>query len=124
MKKLKKSDGFEIWRDLSWKKINNLVEQRLTFLQNPKICNETNSMFVNRFENENCGFLCQLETMTKWMILGYGTEKTLVLNNEISDSFEGFFSPMSDTCSSMKNGTQPSSFLQPIFNNFFNFDIF
>lgn len=77
MNQLQHFDTFEIWRKKEAEDLSDLVQRRLTNLQNPTNC-ESARKLVCRL-NKGCGYGCQLHHVVYCLIMAYATERTMVI---------------------------------------------
>ncbi|KAG7199674.1 hypothetical protein KM043_014264 [Ampulex compressa] len=108
--KMKKTDGYDEWREKEAKDLSDLVQKRFTYLQNPKDCNKAKKLICSL--NKGCGFGCQIHHITYCFLVAYGTERTLIIKSKgwryHKDGWESVFKPLSDTCLST-NGVSHSN---------------
>ena len=97
---MKMSDGYEHWRYKEAKDLSDLVQRRLTYLQNPEDCS-TAKKLVCRL-NKGCGYGCQLHHVVYCFIMAYATERTLIIKSKgwryHKGGWEEVFQPVSDSC--------------------------
>ena len=79
LEEISEVDGFKSWRERENKELSNLLQSRILFLQNPENCSTAPKLFC-KF-NKLCGFGCQFEHMVSCLMLAYGTNRTLVLDD-------------------------------------------
>ncbi|XP_045168522.2 alpha-(1,6)-fucosyltransferase-like [Mercenaria mercenaria] len=95
-------DGVGVWREKESRKLGDLVQNRLSYLQNPKNCQTAKKMLCNL--GKGCGYGCQLHHVTYCLLMSYATGRTLVLQSEgwryASKGWETVFQPLSKTCTS------------------------
>jgi glycoprotein 6-alpha-L-fucosyltransferase len=110
MIQLRQNDGYEYWRQIESKKLSELVQKRLQFLQNPPDCGTARKLICRL--NKGCGWGCQLHHLVYCFIVAYATERTLILKSKgwryHKGGFEEIFLPLSDTCTD-PNGESHSS---------------
>ncbi|XP_055612862.1 alpha-(1,6)-fucosyltransferase [Uranotaenia lowii] len=107
---MRASDGYEFWRYKESKDLSDLVQKRLTFLQNPEDCSSARKLVCRL--NKGCGYGCQLHHVVYCFIMAYATERTLILKSKgwryHKAGWEEVFQPISDTCSSADGATHAS----------------
>ncbi|XP_076365663.1 alpha-(1,6)-fucosyltransferase-like isoform X2 [Tachypleus tridentatus] len=100
LKKLQQVDGMETWRQKESQELSDLVQRRLTYLQNPKDCSKTNKLVCDI--DKNCGFGCQVHHVVYCFIVAYGTQRTLILRSKnwrySREGWETMFKPISVNC--------------------------
>lgn len=110
MAQMRASDGYEFWRYKESKDLSDLVQKRLTYLQNPEDCNSARKLICRL--NKGCGYGCQLHHVVYCFIMAYATERTLILNSKgwryHKAGWEEVFQPISDTCLSSNGATHAS----------------
>lgn len=110
MEKMKMSDGFETWRHDESKNLSDLVQRRLTALQNPQDCNTAKKLICRL--NKGCGYGCQLHHVVYCFIMAYATERTMILKSKgwryHKGGWEEVFKPVSQTCTD-SNGISHAS---------------
>lgn len=93
-------DGFAEWRQAENEDLSNLVQRRLTYLQNPKNCKTARKLICDL--NKGCGYGCQLHHAVYCFIVAYGSERTLILKSRgwrySRPGWEKVFLPISNTC--------------------------
>jgi len=93
-------DGHNDWRLQEAKDLEDLVQNRLKSLQNPKDCGSAKKLLCNL--NKGCGYGCQLHHAVYCFIVAYGTQRTLILKSKgwryNRNGYEEIFQPLSDTC--------------------------
>lgn len=99
------SDGFEQWRVQDSKDLSELMQKRLTALQNPEDCDSAKKLVCSL--NKGCGYGCQVHHALYCFIVAYGTERMLVLKSKgwryNKAGFEEVFLPLSESCPGMPN---------------------
>eukprot|EP00057_Strongylocentrotus_purpuratus_P029727 XP_011684201.1 PREDICTED: alpha-(1,6)-fucosyltransferase-like [Strongylocentrotus purpuratus] len=104
---LSQGDGNSSWKQNESKKLSNLIQQRLHFLQNPPDCSKAKKIVCN-FE-VRCGFGCQTHHLSFCMIMADGTGRTLILESKgwdyAEEGWEKFFRPLSENCLDRKGET-------------------
>ncbi|KAJ8270052.1 hypothetical protein GJAV_G00109820 [Gymnothorax javanicus] len=97
---LSQTDGAGDWREMEAKHLSDLVQNRLTYLQNPADCSKARKLVCNI--NKGCGFGCQLHHVVYCFMIAYGTERTLILESQkwryATSGWETVFRPVSDSC--------------------------
>lgn len=100
-------DNAEEWRNKESQKLGDLVQRRLTYLQNPENCESAKKVLCNL--GKGCGYGCQLHHVTYCLLVAYATQRTLVLQSEgwryASRGWETVFQPLSKTCTSTMGQT-------------------
>lgn len=100
LQKLKENDGYEEWRAQESEDLSNLVQERLTKLQNPDNCDSAKKLLCNL--NKGCGYGCQIHHAIYCFITAYGSQRTLILKSSgwryNKKGFEEVFLPLSNTC--------------------------
>lgn len=102
LQQMKENDGYEEWRRQEAEDLSDLVQQRLTKLQNPSDCNSAQKLLCNL--NKGCGYGCQIHHAIYCFITAYGSKRTMILKSSgwryNKKGFEEVFLPLSDTCTS------------------------
>ncbi|XP_066550555.1 alpha-(1,6)-fucosyltransferase isoform X2 [Amia ocellicauda] len=97
---LSQSDGAGDWREKEAKDLSDLVQNRITYLQNPKDCSKARKLVCNI--NKGCGYGCQLHHVVYCFMIAYGTQRTLILESQnwryATSGWETVFKPVSETC--------------------------
>ncbi|XP_006632780.1 alpha-(1,6)-fucosyltransferase isoform X1 [Lepisosteus oculatus] len=97
---LSQSDGAGEWREKEAKDLSDLVQNRISYLQNPKDCSKARKLVCNI--NKGCGYGCQLHHVVYCFMIAYGTQRTLILESQnwryATSGWETVFKPVSDTC--------------------------
>lgn len=97
---LGRADGAAEWREQEAKALTELVQNRISYLQNPVDCSTARKLVCNI--NKGCGFGCQLHHATYCFLLAYGTKRTLVLESQgwryAPGGWSSVFLPVSNTC--------------------------
>ncbi|XP_022246001.1 alpha-(1,6)-fucosyltransferase-like isoform X2 [Limulus polyphemus] len=110
LEKLKELDGMAVWRQEESKKLSDLVQQRLKYLQNPKDCSKARKLICSL--NKGCGYGCQIHHVVYCFIVAYGTQRTLILHSKnwrySSQGWETVYQPVSDTCTDDSGITRSS----------------
>ncbi|CAH1263842.1 FUT8 [Branchiostoma lanceolatum] len=98
--RLRDADGGLAWRQQEAHALQDLVQRRLHYLQNPKDCSKAKKLLCNL--NKGCGYGCQLHHVVYCFMVAYGTERTMILNSQgwrySSGGWEKVFLPLSETC--------------------------
>uniref|UniRef100_A0A8C6NI20 Alpha-(1,6)-fucosyltransferase n=2 Tax=Nothobranchius furzeri TaxID=105023 RepID=A0A8C6NI20_NOTFU len=98
---LSQADGVGEWRLKEAKDLSDLVQNRITFLQNPPDCSKARKLVCNI--NKGCGYGCQLHHVVYCFMIAYGTQRTLILESHnwryAPGGWETVFLPISNTCS-------------------------
>lgn len=118
---MKVNDGYERWRHIESKKLSDLIQRRLHYLQNPADCSTAKKLICRL--NKGCGLGCQLHHLVYCFIVAYATERTLILKSKgwryHKGGFEEIYLPLSDTCLDA-NGVTHSAWPGNLFK--FSFD--
>uniref|UniRef100_UPI00398F397B alpha-(1,6)-fucosyltransferase isoform X2 n=1 Tax=Pristiophorus japonicus TaxID=55135 RepID=UPI00398F397B len=97
---LSQTDGAAEWREKEAKDLTDLVQRRITYLQNPKDCNKAKKLVCNI--NKGCGYGCQLHHVVYCFMIAYGTQRTLILESQnwrySTGGWETVFKAVSETC--------------------------
>uniref|UniRef100_A0A8C1IB34 Alpha-(1,6)-fucosyltransferase n=1 Tax=Cyprinus carpio TaxID=7962 RepID=A0A8C1IB34_CYPCA len=97
---LSQADGAGDWREKEAKELSDLVQNRITYLQNPQDCSKARKLLCNI--NKGCGYGCQLHHVVYCFMIAYGTQRTLILESQnwryATGGWETVFKPVSDTC--------------------------
>ncbi|KAK7505522.1 hypothetical protein BaRGS_00003267 [Batillaria attramentaria] len=97
---LRHVDKDEEWRIAESRRLGDLVQRRLEFLQNPSDCNQAKLVVCDL--QKGCGFGCQLHHVTYCLLVGYAMQRTLVLKSKgwryASKGWDTVFQPLSKTC--------------------------
>jgi len=100
LEQAKENDGYEAWRAQEAADLSDLVQTRLTHLQNPDDCGAARKLVCNL--NKGCGYGCQIHHAVYCFITAYGTQRTLVLNSKgwryNKKGYQEVFQPVSETC--------------------------
>ncbi|XP_067847434.1 alpha-(1,6)-fucosyltransferase isoform X2 [Heptranchias perlo] len=103
---LSQTDGADEWREKEAKDLTDLVQRRITYLQNPKDCSKAKKLVCNI--NKGCGYGCQLHHVVYCFMIAYGTQRTLILESQnwrySTGGWETVFKPVSETCTD-RSGT-------------------
>ncbi|XP_009696980.1 PREDICTED: alpha-(1,6)-fucosyltransferase-like [Cariama cristata] len=103
---LSQTDGAGDWREKEAKDLTDLVQRRITYLQNPKDCSKAKKLVCNI--NKGCGYGCQLHHVVYCFMIAYGTQRTLILESQnwryATGGWETVFRPVSETCTD-RSGT-------------------
>ncbi|KAI2654490.1 Alpha-(1,6)-fucosyltransferase [Labeo rohita] len=98
---LSQADGAGDWREKEAKELSDLVQNRITYLQNPQDCSKARKLVCNI--NKGCGYGCQLHHVVYCFMIAYGTQRTLILESQnwryATGGWETVFKPVSETCS-------------------------
>ncbi|XP_056679666.1 alpha-(1,6)-fucosyltransferase-like [Monodelphis domestica] len=104
---LSQADGAGYWREKEAKNLTELVQRRITYLQNPKNCEKAKKLVCNI--NKNCGYGCQLHHVVYCFMIAYGTQRTLILESHkwhyATGGWETVFRPLSETCTNREGST-------------------
>uniref|UniRef100_A0A671Q8T0 Alpha-(1,6)-fucosyltransferase n=1 Tax=Sinocyclocheilus anshuiensis TaxID=1608454 RepID=A0A671Q8T0_9TELE len=97
---LSQVDGAGDWREKEAKELSDLVQNRITYLQNPQDCSKARKLVCNI--NKGCGYGCQLHHVVYCFMIAYGTQRTLILESQnwryATGGWETVFKPVSETC--------------------------
>uniref|UniRef100_A0A4W5S128 Alpha-(1,6)-fucosyltransferase n=1 Tax=Hucho hucho TaxID=62062 RepID=A0A4W5S128_9TELE len=97
---LSQADGAGDWREKEAKDLSDLVQNRITYLQNPQDCSKARKLVCNI--NKGCGYGCQLHHVVYCFMIAYGTQRTLILESQnwryATGGWETVFLPVSQTC--------------------------
>ncbi|KAF4083823.1 hypothetical protein AMELA_G00121760 [Ameiurus melas] len=97
---LSQADGAGDWREKEAKDLSDLVQNRITYLQNPPDCAKAHKLVCNI--NKGCGYGCQLHHVVYCFMIAYGTQRTLILESQnwryATGGWETVFKPVSETC--------------------------
>ncbi|KAL7871428.1 hypothetical protein SRHO_G00064110 [Serrasalmus rhombeus] len=97
---LSQADGAGEWREKEAKDLTMLVQNRISYLQNPPDCSKARKLVCNI--NKGCGYGCQLHHVVYCFMIAYGTQRTLILESHnwryANNGWETVFRPVSDTC--------------------------
>uniref|UniRef100_A0A3B4A904 Alpha-(1,6)-fucosyltransferase n=2 Tax=Periophthalmus magnuspinnatus TaxID=409849 RepID=A0A3B4A904_9GOBI len=97
---LSQADGVGEWRAKEAKDLSDLVQNRITYLQNPPDCSKARKLVCNI--NKGCGYGCQLHHVVYCFMIAYGTQRTLILESHnwryAPGGWETVFLPVSNTC--------------------------
>uniref|UniRef100_A0A3Q2CB70 Fucosyltransferase 8b (alpha (1,6) fucosyltransferase) n=1 Tax=Cyprinodon variegatus TaxID=28743 RepID=A0A3Q2CB70_CYPVA len=103
---LSQADGVGEWRVKEAKDLSDLVQNRITYLQNPPDCSKARKLVCNI--NKGCGYGCQLHHVVYCFMIAYGTQRTLILESHnwryAPGGWETVFLPVSNTCTD-RSGT-------------------
>ncbi|XP_029820130.1 alpha-(1,6)-fucosyltransferase isoform X2 [Manacus vitellinus] len=104
---LSQTDGAGDWREKEAKDLTDLVQRRITYLQNPKDCSKAKKLVCNI--NKGCGYGCQLHHVVYCFMIAYGTQRTLILESQnwryATGGWETVFRPVSETCTDRSGST-------------------
>uniref|UniRef100_A0A8C7FLY4 Alpha-(1,6)-fucosyltransferase n=1 Tax=Oncorhynchus kisutch TaxID=8019 RepID=A0A8C7FLY4_ONCKI len=97
---LSQADGVGDWRVKEARDLSNLVQSRITYLQNPQDCSKARKLVCNI--NKGCGYGCQLHHVVYCFMIAYGTQRTLILESHnwryATGGWETVFHPVSNSC--------------------------
>ncbi|XP_054159027.1 alpha-(1,6)-fucosyltransferase-like [Oppia nitens] len=99
-----------IWRKSEFKRLNDLVKNKINELQNPvkDKCGSTKKLICQL--NKGCGFGCQIHHLVYCMIVAMATKRTLIMNSQnwryaqskskgsSNKGWDSVFLPLSQTC--------------------------
>uniref|UniRef100_A0A8D0H842 Alpha-(1,6)-fucosyltransferase n=1 Tax=Sphenodon punctatus TaxID=8508 RepID=A0A8D0H842_SPHPU len=104
---LSQTDGTGEWREKEAKDLTELVQRRITYLQNPKDCSKAKKLVCNI--NKGCGYGCQLHHVVYCFMIAYGTQRTLILESQnwryATGGWETVFRPVRETCTDRSGST-------------------
>ncbi|XP_073672812.1 alpha-(1,6)-fucosyltransferase-like [Garra rufa] len=104
---LSQADGAGDWREKEARDLSNLVQNRISFLQNPQDCSKARKLVCNI--NKGCGYGCQLHHVVYCFMIAYGTQRVLILESHnwryAPKGWETVFRPVSDTCTDRSGAT-------------------
>ncbi|KAM7367726.1 hypothetical protein PAMP_014006 [Pampus punctatissimus] len=104
---LSQADGVGEWRVKEAKDLSDLVQNRITYLQNPPDCSKARKLVCNI--NKGCGYGCQLHHVVYCFMIAYGTQRTLILESHnwryAPGGWETVFLPVSNTCTDRSGAT-------------------
>ena len=96
-------DGYNSWREKENNELIDLVQKRISYIQNPKNCSSAKKLLYTL--DGQCGFGCQFHRIVICLIISYATGRTLMLDTrnwsyscDGVGAFEEIFRPISDTC--------------------------
>uniref|UniRef100_H2ZNX0 Alpha-(1,6)-fucosyltransferase n=1 Tax=Ciona savignyi TaxID=51511 RepID=H2ZNX0_CIOSA len=88
------------WREKEAKELQQLVQNRINYVQNPKDCSTAKQLVCNL--NKGCGFGCQIHHLAYCFMVAYGTQRTLIIESKSwrynPEGWESVFLPASETC--------------------------
>ncbi|XP_052441865.1 alpha-(1,6)-fucosyltransferase-like [Carassius gibelio] len=97
---LSQADGAGDWRQKEARDLSSLVQNRISFLQNPQDCSKARKLVCNI--NKGCGYGCQLHHVVYCFMIAYGTQRVLILESHnwryAPKGWETVFRAVSDTC--------------------------
>lgn len=97
---MREADGYEEWRREESRALGDLVQRRLTRVQNPKDCDKARKVVCSL--NKGCGYGCQVHHAAYCLIMAYGSQRTLVLHSKgwrySQRGWETVYQPVSNTC--------------------------
>ncbi|XP_019723499.1 alpha-(1,6)-fucosyltransferase [Hippocampus comes] len=104
---LSQADGVGEWRMKEAKDLSDLVQNRITYLQNPPDCGKARKLVCNI--NKGCGYGCQLHHVVYCFMIAYGTQRTLILESHnwryAPSGWESVFLPVSNSCTDRSGAT-------------------
>ncbi|CAJ1077102.1 alpha-(1%2C6)-fucosyltransferase [Xyrichtys novacula] len=104
---LSQADGVGEWRIKEAKDLSDLVQNRITYLQNPPDCSKARKLVCNI--NKGCGYGCQLHHVVYCFMIAYGTQRTLILESHnwryAPGGWETVFLPVSNSCTDRSGAT-------------------
>ncbi|KAG1662109.1 Alpha-(1,6)-fucosyltransferase [Nymphon striatum] len=88
------------WREKEAKELGDIIQKRITKLQNPANCNTARKLTCRL--DKGCGYGCQIHHVLYCFLVAYGTERTLILKSHnwryAKKGWESVFKPISDSC--------------------------
>jgi glycoprotein 6-alpha-L-fucosyltransferase len=110
LEQLRVNDGYEDWRTREAEDLSNLVQKRLTTLQNPEDCGNAKRLLCNL--NKGCGYGCQIHHAVYCFITAYGSKRTMILHSKgwryNKKGYQEVFQPVSNTCTAEDGGSHSS----------------
>ncbi|ROL43023.1 Alpha-(1,6)-fucosyltransferase [Anabarilius grahami] len=104
---LSQADGAGDWREKEARDLSSLVQNRISYLQNPQDCSKARKLVCNI--NKGCGYGCQLHHVVYCFMIAYGTQRVLILESHnwryAPKGWESVFRPVSDTCTDRSGAT-------------------
>ncbi|XP_051951263.1 alpha-(1,6)-fucosyltransferase-like [Xyrauchen texanus] len=104
---LSQADGAGDWREKEARDVSSLVQNRISYLQNPQDCSKARKLVCNI--NKGCGYGCQLHHVVYCFMIAYGTQRVLILESHnwryAPKGWETVFRPVSDTCTDRSGAT-------------------
>ncbi|XP_073789892.1 alpha-(1,6)-fucosyltransferase isoform X4 [Danio rerio] len=104
---LAQADGAGEWRDKEARDLSILVQNRISFLQNPQDCSKARKLVCNI--NKGCGYGCQLHHVVYCFMIAYGTQRVLILESHnwryAPKGWETVFKAVSETCTDRSGAT-------------------
>ncbi|CAF1024054.1 unnamed protein product [Rotaria sp. Silwood1] len=74
-------DGYQSWREREHKSLSKLMQERLTFLQNPsKRCTDVKRFICDI--NKNCGYGCQVHHLSYCFQIAYALRRPMIIYSE------------------------------------------
>ena len=73
-------DGYNSWREKESKELTDLVQKRISFIQNPRSCSNAKKLLCSI--DGDCGFGCQFHRIVICLIISYATGRTLLLDTQ------------------------------------------
>lgn len=105
--RLSHADGAGDWREKEARDLSRLVQNRISYLQNPQDCSKARKLVCNI--NKGCGYGCQLHHVVYCFMIAYGTQRVLILESHnwryAPKGWEAAFLPVSDTCTDRSGAT-------------------
>lgn len=93
-------DGQEAQRSTLLWNLTEIVQNRISFLQNPADCRGARKLVCQL--NKGCGFGCQLHHVAYCLIVAYGSRRTMVLDSRgwrySQRGWDSIFLPVSSNC--------------------------
>ncbi|KAF6205363.1 hypothetical protein GE061_019534 [Apolygus lucorum] len=106
--RLSEVDGFHSWRLKEAVALSDLVQRRLSYLQNPSDCDNAKKLVCKL--NKGCGYGCQLHHAVYCMMVAYGTQRTMILQSKgwryNKGGWETVFRPVSESCTDVSGPVQ------------------
>ncbi|XP_051954497.1 alpha-(1,6)-fucosyltransferase [Xyrauchen texanus] len=104
---LSQVDGAGEWREKEARDLSSLLQNRISYLQNPQDCSKARKLVCNI--NKGCGYGCQLHHVVYCFMIAYGTQRVLILESHnwryAPNGWETVFRPVSDTCTDRSGAT-------------------
>ncbi|XP_077075648.1 alpha-(1,6)-fucosyltransferase [Siphateles boraxobius] len=104
---LSQADGAGDWREKEARDLSSLVQNRISYLQNPQDCSKARKLVCNI--NKGCGYGCQLHHVVYCFMIAYGTQRVLILESHnwryAPKGWEAVFLPVSGTCTDRSGAT-------------------
>ncbi|XP_078492262.1 alpha-(1,6)-fucosyltransferase-like [Ciona intestinalis] len=99
----------DAWRNVEAQQLQDLVQKRIQFIQNPKDCSKAKQLVCNL--NKGCGFGCQVHHLVYCFMVAFGTQRTLIIESNSwrynPEGWESVFQPVSETCTTAGHPIAP-----------------